>query len=147
MDVAVIGNLPHYIIDNELTISIFLAPNQAERLDHECPFLIGWGLAMLPQHCHWGIARIAVEQRELKRQREARVPRGIFLQLAQIAFGHNRKALAIRHDFGKITGYDVLQSACLWTHRRKPEQGRPDPVAVRAISQAHFSESVPAANS
>ena len=48
MDVAVIRNLPHYVVDDELTISIFLARNQAERLNHEGPFLIGRNFAMLP---------------------------------------------------------------------------------------------------
>ena len=48
MDVAVIRNLPHYVIDDELTISIFLARDQTERLDHERPFLIGRSFAMLP---------------------------------------------------------------------------------------------------
>lgn len=106
MDMAVIGNLPHYVVDNELAVAIFVARNQAERLDHERPLLIGRNLAMLAQHRHRSIARITVQQRELERQREACVPGGIFLQLAQIAFGHNRKALAIRNDFGKIIRQD-----------------------------------------
>jgi len=56
MDVAVIGDLPHYVVDDELTVSVFIACNQAKRLDHERPFLIGRRFAMFPQHCHWSIA-------------------------------------------------------------------------------------------
>jgi hypothetical protein len=99
---AMVGNLPHYVIDNELALSIFVSPNQAERPDHKGPFLVSWILAMLAQHCHRRIAGIAIQQRELKGKLEARVPRGVFLQLAQVTFGHNRKALQLRCAFGKL---------------------------------------------
>ena len=56
VDVAVIGNLPHYVVNDELTFSIFVARNQAERLDHERTLLIRRDFAMLRQHRHRGVA-------------------------------------------------------------------------------------------
>ncbi len=56
MDVAVIGNLSHYVVDDELAGAIFIARNQTERLDHKRPFLIGRNFAMLAQHRHRSIA-------------------------------------------------------------------------------------------
>jgi hypothetical protein len=56
MDVAVVGNLPHYIVDDELAVSIFLPRNQAERLDHEDPFVVSRSFAMFAQHRHRRIA-------------------------------------------------------------------------------------------
>ncbi len=102
MDMTVVRNLAHNIIDDEFALSIFGAANQAERLYHESSFSLSRCLAMLPKDRHRSIARIAIEQCEPERQGETRVPRSVFFQFAQIAFGHNRKDLAIRCVFGKI---------------------------------------------
>ena len=102
MDMTVIGNLTHHVIDDELVLPVFIAPDEIERLDHESAFLIGGCFAMFPQYCHRGIARVTVEQRKLKRKSEGRVPRGILFQFAKIAFGHNRKGLPICRNQDKI---------------------------------------------
>jgi hypothetical protein len=61
MDVAVVGNLPHYVIDDELALSVLVAPDETQRLYHKSAFLIGRRFAMFPQDRHRGIARVAIE--------------------------------------------------------------------------------------
>ena len=46
MDVTMVGNLPHYVVDDELPFSVFLARNEAEGLNHERSLLRSWSFPM-----------------------------------------------------------------------------------------------------
>jgi hypothetical protein len=92
MDMAMIWNLPHHSIDNELACAVLLLRYQGQRVDHELPFYLGRRDTMVAEHGHRRIAGIAIEQREFEGQGKTRVPGSIFLQLAELTFCHGVKA-------------------------------------------------------
>ena len=88
MYVEVVWNLAHYIIDDKLAVAVFVTSDKRKRLDHKRALLLGRNFSMLAEDRHRGVARIAVEQRKVKRKGEPGVPGSIFFELTQIAFGH-----------------------------------------------------------
>jgi hypothetical protein len=58
--VAMIGDLPHNVIDDEVAIAIFVACDKRKGLDHESFLFVGGSGAMVAENGHWSIAGIAI---------------------------------------------------------------------------------------
>ena len=86
--VAVVGNLAHHVVDAEFIGSILRARDQRQRLDHECALIVGRHRAMVSEHGHWRVARIAIEDCKFERVNEIGVALRVVTQLAQFAFRH-----------------------------------------------------------
>ena len=86
---AMVGDLPHHAVDDELAVTVFRSRDERQRFDHECALFGGRVLAMFAEYGHGRIAGIAIEDREAKRLSKTRIPGGIFLQFAQIALAHD----------------------------------------------------------
>lgn len=94
MHVAMVRDLAHQAIDDELAFAVLRAGDQRQRIDHEGAFFGGRLRAMIAQHCHRSIAGIAIEDGEAEGLGEARVPGSVFFQFAQIALGHDASLLS-----------------------------------------------------
>src|ERR1700683_2329518 len=86
MHMTMIGDLTHHIVDNEVAIAIFFARHHRERLDHEGLLVVSRNSAMIAEHHHWGVARIAVKNRKFEWRFELAIPGSVMLQFAEIAF-------------------------------------------------------------
>ena len=94
MDMAMIRDLAHHVVDDEFVDAVLLARDHRERIDHERALLFGGRRAMLSKHRHRRIAGIAIEDREFERNLELAVPRSVLLQFTEIAFRHDRDCTA-----------------------------------------------------
>src|ERR1700686_1936767 len=91
---AMVWDLTHYAIDDELAFAVLRAGDKRKCFDHEGAFFWGRLRAMIAQHRHRRIARIAIENGKAEGLGETRVPGSIFFQFAQIALGHMHHCLA-----------------------------------------------------
>src|SRR5271169_128648 len=91
MDVAMVGNLAHHAIDHELVVAELGARHRRERVGHEGALGLGGGGAMLSEHRHRRVARVAIENRECHGMDEAGVMLGVLTQLAEFALGHDSR--------------------------------------------------------
>ena len=88
---AMVGDLAHNAVDNKLARPIFDPRNHRQRFDHKGALFLGRLRAMISQDRHRRVAGVALEQRKFERLLIARVPGRVFLQLTQVAFGHDSK--------------------------------------------------------
>ena len=91
VDMAMVGNLTHHAIDNELVIAEFGACHRRERVDHEGALGISRGRAMLSEHRHWRITRVAIENGKYHGMGEAGVMLGVLPQFTEFAFVHGSR--------------------------------------------------------
>ena len=82
MNVAMIGNLAHHSVDDELVLSVFFSRDEGQRLDHVGALFVGCVRAMLPKDDHRRVTRITIQNCELERERELRITLGVLAQFA-----------------------------------------------------------------
>ena len=82
MNVTMIRDLTHHVIDDEIAIAVSLSCDKRERLDHECLLVVGRRDAMISEHRHRRVARIAIENRELEWSLILTVPGSVVFQFA-----------------------------------------------------------------
>src|SRR5579864_4704436 len=88
---AMVGNLTHHAIDNELVIAEFGARHGRERVDHEGAFGLGRDGAMLSEHRHRRVTRVAIENGECHGMGEAGVMLSVLAQFAEFALVHGSR--------------------------------------------------------
>lgn len=88
MDVAMVGNLPHHIVDDEILVAVLGARHERERFGHESSFGVGADRSMLSKHGHRGVAGIAVKDGKAKGVGELAITLGVFAQLTKLAISH-----------------------------------------------------------
>ncbi len=88
MDVAMVGNLPHHSVDDEILIAVLGACHERERFGHENSFRVGADRSMLSQNSHRGVAGIAVKNGKAKGVGELAITPGVFAQLTKLAISH-----------------------------------------------------------
>ena len=88
MHVAVVGNLSHNVVDAEFVGAVLRARDQRERLDHEGLFFVSRHRAMVSEHGHRSVARIAIENCKFERVNEIGIALRVVTQLAQFTLRH-----------------------------------------------------------
>ena len=111
MHVAVVGNLAHHVVDAEFIGAVLRTRDQRQRLDHERALLVGGHRAMVTEHGHRRVARIAIEDRELKWVNEVGVPLRVIAQFAQFTFRHRDKLRAQQDASRTGTARDMSMRA------------------------------------
>jgi hypothetical protein len=103
VDVVMVGNLAHHGVYNEGTLAIAETGHHRQRFAHEGALEIARDGAMLAQHGHRRVTRIAVQNRESERKHEAAILLRILAKFAKFA-GHGRRVRKIGQKNKALVG-------------------------------------------
>jgi hypothetical protein len=99
VDMTVIGNLAHHVIDKKAIRPPLRASHCRQHLDHQAFLGFARRGPMLAQDSHWGITGVTIQDRELERINKLAVALRVVTQLTKVASVHYRSTPSQRTVF------------------------------------------------
>jgi hypothetical protein len=90
VNMAMIGDLAHHVVDKKAVGAPFVAPDRGKHLNHEGFFGLGRLAPMLAEDRHRAVARVTIQDGEFEGENKLAVALRVIAQLAQVALIHSR---------------------------------------------------------